>query len=187
MSWTKDIFIKYGDIKIEVNKNRLLKLNGVRFYPPFGLPDGTVIDKTGNYISVTTYFGITLFYDGDGNAEVKATCDWHGKLCGLLGNFNGNSGDDMIGIDGEIYDDKTGEAFGESWRHWDNSPGCQLEKDTIVPATPKWQMWIQQLANRPNFDGLTPMCTDQQFDAAVQKCNIIQSERHKFAVCHEKV
>ena len=71
MSWTKDIFIKYLDIKIEINKNRVLKLNNERVYPPFILPDGTRIEKSGNYISVSTFFGIQIFYDGDGNAEIK--------------------------------------------------------------------------------------------------------------------
>lgn len=187
MSWTKNIFIKYGQVKIEINKDRVLKLNNVRFYPPHTLPDGTVVDKSGNYVSITTYFGIQIFYDGDGNAEIKASCDWHGKLCGLLGNFNGNPKDDMMGRDDELYDEKTAEAFGESWRHWDNSPGCELTPSTVLPKSEKWSLWIMDLKNRPDFDGSAPACTDQQFDAAVRKCNIIQSERDKFATCHAKV
>jgi len=187
MSWTKNIFIKYGNTKIEINKDRVLKLNNVRFYPPYKLDDGTVVDKSGNYISITTYFGIQIFYDGDGNAEIKASCDWHGKLCGLLGNFNGNPEDDMIGRDEILYDEKTAEAFGESWRHWDNSPGCELTPNTVLPKSDKWGLWVMGLKSRPDFDGSTPACTDQQFDAAVRKCNIIQSERDKFAACHAKV
>ena len=156
MSWTKDIFIKYLDIKIEINKNRVLKLNNERVYPPFILPDGTRIEKSGNYISVSTFFGIQIFYDGDGNAEIKASCEWHGEVCGILGNFNGDPDDDMIGSDGEKYDEKTAEAFGESWRHWDNSPGCELTPDIPLPKSEMWGIWMLELKNRPNFDGLIP-------------------------------
>ena len=66
------------------------------------LEDGTTIDKSGMYIVIRTYFGIDIFYDGDGNAEVKASCEWFNKLCGLLGNFNGNPDDDFLGDDYEI-------------------------------------------------------------------------------------
>ena len=187
MSWTKDIFIKYRNIKIEINKGRVLKLNNERFYPPYKLEDGTVIDKSGNYISIKTFFGIQIFYDGDGNAEIKASCKWHGEVCGILGNFNGNPEDDMIGSDGELYTEKTAEAFGESWRHWDNAPGCELTKNTALPKSELWNVWVMEMGNRPDRAGSVPSCTDQQFDAAVRKCNIIRNERDKFAVCHAQV
>ena len=47
-------------------------LNGERIYPPYELPDGTMIDKSGMYISIRTFFGIDIFYDGDGNAGLLA-------------------------------------------------------------------------------------------------------------------
>ena len=62
----------------------------------------------------------------------------------------------MIGSDGEKYDEKTAEAFGESWRHWDNSPGCQLTPDIPLPKSEMWGLWMLELKNRPNFDGLIP-------------------------------
>ena len=62
----------------------------------------------------------------------------------------------MIGSDGEKYDEKTAEAFGESWRHWDNSPGCELTPDIPLPKSEMWGIWMLELKNRPNFDGLIP-------------------------------
>ena len=60
-------------------------MNGERIYTPYRLDDGTTIEQSGMYVAVRTQFGIDIYYDGDGNAEVKASCEWFGKLCGLLG------------------------------------------------------------------------------------------------------
>lgn len=113
-----------------------------------------------------------------GNAEVKATCDWFGKLCGLLGNYNGNPEDDYKGYvqnvrffslinpnsrsDGVMYDDKSVEAWGETWRSWDNDDDdqCALNDETILPESVSWFRWVDKLKSRP--DAALPTCTDDQ-------------------------
>ena len=115
------------------------------------------------YIAVRTEFGIDIYYDGDGNAEVKASCEWFGKLCGLLGNYNGDPDDDLNGSDSVAYTEKSVEAFGESWREWadpSQPPECDLNQMTILPASPKWFDWVDQLKARPN--ALMPSCTQSQ-------------------------
>ena len=189
MSWTRNVYIVYGQTKIEVkkalcshnivssifvvpnwesnferkNQNRIIELNGERIYTPYRLDDGTTIDQSGMYIAVRTEFGIDIYYDGDGNAEVKASCEWFGKLCGLLGNYNGDPDDDLNGSDSVSYNEKSVEAFGESWREWadpSQPPECDLNQMTILPASPKWFDWVDQLKARPN--ALMPSCTQSQ-------------------------
>jgi hypothetical protein len=137
MSWTKDIILMYKNTKIELLKGGKVMLNDERAYTPTLLPDGTKIDKSGNYVSISTFFGIQIFYDGEGNSEIKASCDWFGKLCGLLGNFNGDSKDDFKGSDDVSYNDMSVEAFGITWKRpgLDNRDGCGVDLNDLEPRT----------------------------------------------------
>ena len=59
-----------------------------------------------------------------------------------------------------MYDEKSVAAFGESWRHWDNTEGCKLDDRTVLPQSKEWFNWVDGLQNRPNSD--LPTCSDQQ-------------------------
>jgi len=162
-------------------------LNDERAYTPTLLPDGTKIDKSGNYVSISTFFGIQIFYDGEGNSEIKASCDWFGKLCGLLGNFNGDSNDDFKGSDDVSYNDMSVEAFGTSWKRpgLDNRDGCGADLNDLEPRTRPWTKWVDELEQRPN--GTMPHCTEQQFNAAIDRCNILIDDMLTFQQCFDNV
>lgn len=127
----------YKNIKIELLKGGKVMLNNERAYTPTLLPDGTKIDKSGNYVSISTFFGIQIFYDGEGNSEIKASCDWFDKLCGLLGNYNGDFNDDFKGSDDVTYNEMSVEAFGKSWKRpgLDNRDGCGADLSELEPRT----------------------------------------------------
>ena len=60
------MYIQYNGNKIEIRKGQILFWNGQRIYAPIQLPDGTLVDKSGMYITIKTFFGINVYYDGEG-------------------------------------------------------------------------------------------------------------------------
>lgn len=64
--------------------------------------------------------------------------------------------------DGVMYDDKSVEAWGETWRSWENDDDdqCALNDETILPESVSWFRWVDKLKSRP--DAALPTCTDDQ-------------------------
>ena len=64
--------------------------------------------------------------------------------------------------DGVMYDDKSVEAWGETWRSWENDDDdqCALNDETILPESVSWFRWVDKLKGRP--DAALPTCTDDQ-------------------------
>ena len=64
--------------------------------------------------------------------------------------------------DGVMYDDKSVEAWGETWRSWENDDDdqCALNEETILPESVSWFRWVDKLKGRP--DAALPTCTDDQ-------------------------
>ena len=61
-----------------------------------------------------------------------------------------------------MYDDKSVEAWGETWRSWENDDDdqCALNDETILPESVSWFRWVDKLKSRP--DAALPTCTDDQ-------------------------
>ena len=49
---------------------------------------------------VTSDYGLSVLWDGESNFQVVIPPSFHGKVCGLLGNFDGNPNNDLIKPDG---------------------------------------------------------------------------------------
>lgn len=67
------------------------------------------IEKLANYILVKTTFGFSLAWDGNSGVYIKLTEEHKGKTCGLCGNYNNNTSDDLVlqsSKHAKIYDDK---------------------------------------------------------------------------------
>ena len=59
------MYIQYNGNKLEIRKGQILFWNGQRIYAPIQLPDGTLVDKSGMYITIKTFFGIDVYYDSE--------------------------------------------------------------------------------------------------------------------------
>ena len=57
--------------------------------------------------------GIKVFWDGMNLVEVTVSSSWQGRLCGLCGDYNGDSTDDFIRLDGQQV--SNGNEFAASW------------------------------------------------------------------------
>ncbi|XP_032077067.1 otogelin-like protein [Thamnophis elegans] len=71
------------------------------------------IEKLANYILVKTTFGFSLAWDGNSGIYIKLTEEHKGKTCGLCGNYNNNTLDDLILQSSDYKEDVA--KFANSW------------------------------------------------------------------------
>ncbi|KGL96227.1 IgGFc-binding protein, partial [Charadrius vociferus] len=76
-------------------------------------------------------FGLTVTYDWQSRVTVSVPSTYADALCGLCGNYNGNTDDEMMMKDGQVTSNP--DAFGQSWKVTD-IPGCVEQSKVECPA-----------------------------------------------------
>ncbi|XP_072039344.1 IgGFc-binding protein-like [Amphiura filiformis] len=90
------------------------------YIPPFDLPPGSTavtppisIAYGGNGLLVTTDYGLTITWDGFSGFSILVPQIFWGKVCGMLGNFDGNAANDLVTPTGVA--EPNVNLFGNSW------------------------------------------------------------------------
>ena len=78
-----------------------VKINGERVKPPFKKENQIAIEKTDESILVKTAIGIQVLWNGNSFLEISAPIKYKNRLCGLCGNFNSVTRDDLRTRDGK--------------------------------------------------------------------------------------
>ncbi|KAM5236357.1 IgGFc-binding protein [Ctenodactylus gundi] len=97
-------------------------VDGVNVALPVAVGRVKVTAEGRNMILQTTK-GLRLLFDGDAHVLISIPSPFHGRTCGLCGNFNGNWTDDFVLPNGAVA--PSVEAFGSAWRAPGSSPGCE--------------------------------------------------------------
>lgn len=74
---------------------------------------------SGQYVVVTTNFGLKVKFDGNQRAEITLPSTYMSKVCGICGNYNGQKADDFLNPDGEMEANST--SLGNSWQVYNDS------------------------------------------------------------------
>uniref|UniRef100_A0A673AB09 Fc fragment of IgG binding protein n=1 Tax=Sphaeramia orbicularis TaxID=375764 RepID=A0A673AB09_9TELE len=122
---------KYGNGKVAVTKSVAVEVYGYTIYIeqrkpwkvivndellnlPLSLDNGRLrVTQEGRNVIVRTDFGLTVLYDTVYYVEVIVPSTYQGKMCGLCGNYNKNSGDDFILPNGRRTNNI--DDFGKAW------------------------------------------------------------------------
>lgn len=82
---------------------------------PVQLGDGEVsVVYHGRSVMMETNFGLVVSYDWNSKIVIKLPSSYHGTVCGLCGNFNGNSRDELQNPAGNDVASIT--EWGKSWQ-----------------------------------------------------------------------
>ena len=101
--------------------------------------DLVYISRVGGHPNVMfPEYGVRVFWDGQYRVEITVSTRWRNRLCGLCGNYNGNSTDDLMDREGNTL--STPNAFGNSWVVG-SATGC------TAPETAACDTAIQNVAN----------------------------------------
>ncbi|XP_071422998.1 IgGFc-binding protein-like [Pithys albifrons albifrons] len=160
-------YVQYVDVdvygyRINLGKNRAVKVDGVTQVVPLTLEPGVSISLTGQYVVVTTNFELHVKFDGNHRAEITLPSTYMSKVCGICGNYNGNKADDFLNPDGEMEADSA--SLGNSWQVYNDSR-CSQD------------------------DGHTPNCTDDEkhIIQSNEYCGLITDPNGPFQNCHSLV
>uniref|UniRef100_A0A3Q3LWL0 Zonadhesin, like n=1 Tax=Labrus bergylta TaxID=56723 RepID=A0A3Q3LWL0_9LABR len=78
----------------------LKQVNGTNVNLPVSPAPGVSVYKSGKHYTVSTDFGLTVRYDGNHFMDIKVIKDYQDMLCGLCGNYDGDTKDDFRKPDG---------------------------------------------------------------------------------------
>lgn len=115
--------------------------------------------------TILTLSCIQVQWDGNGFIEIHVPNSFMGKVCGLCGNFNGDSKDDFMLRNGRRA--ISAQEFGEGWSLGRRTPGCEK-----LPSEPR--------------DSIMSKCFNRLrvYWRAHKRCWPIKKQ---FANCHKKV
>lgn len=96
--------MQVNGIKVNLGEKQRVKVNGLKISVPYRMPGGQVsIRKQEETVQVETHIGVRLVWDGISFLEVSVPAKYKGKVCGLCGNFNSLSRDDMTTRRGRVF------------------------------------------------------------------------------------
>ncbi|XP_051755695.1 zonadhesin, like isoform X34 [Ctenopharyngodon idella] len=161
ISYVKAVHVHALGVIVSILKGGTVQVNGTNVNIPLSPVSGVDIFMSGKHYTVALSFGVTVRYDGNHFMDIKVIKDYEDKLCGLCGDYNGDSEDDFQTPTGELV--QSPNDFGHSWN---TDPEC----------------------NKPDVDP-TPGCTDDEQDLYERPayCGIILETNGPFAACHPKV
>ncbi|XP_033372654.1 alpha-tectorin-like [Parus major] len=143
---TRVSYVQYVDIdvygyRINLGQKRVVKVNGVSQVIPVTVVPGVSIFFSGQYVVVTTDFGLQVKFDGNHRAEITLPSTYMSKVCGICGNYNGQKTDDFLNPDGEMEANST--SLGNSWQVYNDSrcspdhghtPNCTADEKHMIQS-----------------------------------------------------
>uniref|UniRef100_H2ZW79 VWFD domain-containing protein n=1 Tax=Latimeria chalumnae TaxID=7897 RepID=H2ZW79_LATCH len=171
VSYVNSVYVDVHNNKISLLKNKnvnLYKVNGRRVNLPVSIGNWIVIRNTGAYVQMETDFGLFVRFDGNHYVDVSLAPEYRGLLCGLCGNYNGDSNDDIIKPDGSFA--KNSNELGDSWRVPDNDTNCWLRCSGTV-APPECEPKVETEASEMTACGMITNPTGNSFSYCHAKVN----------------
>nr|XP_025045216.1 zonadhesin [Pelodiscus sinensis] len=139
ISYLRKVYISLPGTSLTLLKGKRVLVNGTRVTLPAKPTRDTSVAHSGHYVAVQTLFGLAVRWDGNHYLEIQAPSSYSGLLCGLCGNYDGNSNNDNLKPDGQPATD--GDVLGNSWQTPDDEdPECQPHSSDKPVCTPDSEM-----------------------------------------------
>ncbi|XP_018422407.1 PREDICTED: zonadhesin-like [Nanorana parkeri] len=113
VSYIQSVHVEVYNTNFTLLKNKKLNVNGKRTNLPTPPDNRFKVHLSGNYLILATDFGLQVRFDGNHYVDVFLPSIFKNHLCGLCGNYNGASSDDVVKPDGSNATDS--KDLGDSW------------------------------------------------------------------------
>ncbi|KAM8985761.1 IgGFc-binding protein-like [Ara ararauna] len=137
--WLTKVYVYGSNISIHVGEGGKMQVNNKPINVPTTLEGGKLqISQSKGRPMLQTAFGLQVTYDEDWAIMVAVPSSYFGATCGLCGNFNEDTEDEMTLPDGTQA--ATMEVWAESWRDascQDDCEGQEMLQDTCAQRCPQ--------------------------------------------------
>uniref|UniRef100_A0A3B4ADD7 VWFD domain-containing protein n=1 Tax=Periophthalmus magnuspinnatus TaxID=409849 RepID=A0A3B4ADD7_9GOBI len=141
-------------------------VNGIFHYLPLNMKEGAVlIYQEGTHYVIEADFGLRVTYDLVYHVTVTVPGNYHNKVCGLCGNFNGNPKDDFQLPNKQVTDNVN--SFGLSWKV--TIPNVVCSNGCEGNTCPNCDSVRKAVFSKPTY------------------CGIITAPKGPFSECHSKL
>ncbi|XP_072266263.1 IgGFc-binding protein-like [Pyxicephalus adspersus] len=161
VSYVQSVHVEVYNTNFTMLKNKKLNVNGKRSNLPTTSDSRFGVHLSGNYMILATDFGLQVRFDGNHYVDVYLPSIFKNHLCGLCGNYNGISSDDLLKPDGTLAADSN--ELGESWIVLQDGKLCGSENLAVCNSN------------------------DQQDYSKTTVCGIITDPSGIFKDCHSLV
>ncbi|CAL8403841.1 unnamed protein product, partial [Boreogadus saida] len=127
------IFMGANEFQLMDGKYSMVKGNGTEF--------PIQVRKMGLYMVVVLKQGLVLMWDQKTSLFIRLSATYQGQVCGLCGNYDGNSKNDFTTRSGENVVDTL--DFGNSWKVSGTCPDAELASDPCS-ANPYREAWSKK-------------------------------------------
>ncbi|KAM4771095.1 IgGFc-binding protein-like [Rhinophrynus dorsalis] len=172
VSFVKQVTLYVHGYKISLEKEKVVKVNGLVQQLPANLVPGISIGFSGEYVAATADFGLRVKYDGHHLVAVYLSKKYQGKVCGTCANFNGNTSDDSLNPNG--IQEPNSVSFGNSWQV-QNDSSCTIATEHKPQCTAEE---IHEIQSHQSCGAMLP------FDGIFQHCHLIVDPREYFLNCY---
>ncbi|CAL1590396.1 unnamed protein product [Knipowitschia caucasica] len=121
ISYVRAVGVTVHNITVVLGKGRAVQMNGRASVPPLSVAEVNIY-LSGKFVVLETAFGLRVRFDGNHHADVTVPTSYQHHLCGMCGNFNGDSKDDNLKPDNTPAANTN--ELGDSWQVPDPRPDC---------------------------------------------------------------
>uniref|UniRef100_A0A1I8Q6R3 BMP-binding endothelial regulator protein n=1 Tax=Stomoxys calcitrans TaxID=35570 RepID=A0A1I8Q6R3_STOCA len=131
-SWAKTVTLKMKGVRVNLGQKQRVKVNGSRVALPYASGSITSIERLKESIMLKTELGLTIEWDGNNYLQVTVPSSYKNRMCGLCGNYNGWTRDDLTSRDGVNHTEAW--RFANSWKV--GGPKACSRKQENIAAEP---------------------------------------------------
>ncbi|XP_056655665.1 kielin/chordin-like protein isoform X2 [Monodelphis domestica] len=114
VAWTKEVTVLLGDSVIRLLQDQVVMVDGHTVSLPFLKEPLLYVELRGGTVLLHAQLGLKVLWNGQSQVEVTLPGSYRGRTCGLCGNFNGFTQDELQGPSGLLLPSEA--AFGNSWQ-----------------------------------------------------------------------
>ncbi|XP_048883722.1 IgGFc-binding protein-like [Brienomyrus brachyistius] len=143
VSYLRKLYVTVNGVTVTLMKSRRTLVNGLQVSLPHSPSPFISLSLAGQYVTLQTTFGLTVRWDGNHYAQISVPSSYSEQMCGLCGDYDGNSNNDFKKPGGALAGNS--DEFGNSWQtEEDEDDRCESDNKPDPPCDPSLEAEVSK-------------------------------------------